>query len=241
MEPEEGALFLLRRAKCIAPDAQLAHSSDADRVLAETISKEMDGLPLALDQAGAYIEETACGLSGYLSLYRTSSAKLLRHRGDIGSIYPDSVATTWTMSFKKVKKVSPAAVELLRFCAFLHPDAIPQELITVGAPELGTVLGPIAAMPFELNTAMAANPKYSLLHRNPTTNTLDIHRLLQAVLKQGMKEAMQRQWAERTVRAVSRTFPDVEVSQWSRCERLLLHAQVCAELITEWSLGVVRK
>ena len=36
----------------------------------------MDGLPLALDQAGAYIDETQSGLSGYLRLYRTRQADL---------------------------------------------------------------------------------------------------------------------------------------------------------------------
>ncbi len=49
MEPGEGALFLLRRAKRIANDAPLDQASAADRAQTEEISKEMDGLPLALD------------------------------------------------------------------------------------------------------------------------------------------------------------------------------------------------
>jgi hypothetical protein len=50
-------------------------------VQAEGIVRHLDGLPLALDQAGAYIEETGCGLSGYLELYRSHAPELLRRRG----------------------------------------------------------------------------------------------------------------------------------------------------------------
>ena len=86
----------------------------------------MDGLPLALDQAGAYIEETSCGLSGYLDLYQSYRSELLKRRGDLVSDHPESVATTWDISFKKIEEANPAATELLRFCAFLHPDEIPE-------------------------------------------------------------------------------------------------------------------
>ncbi|HJY84694.1 MAG TPA: FxSxx-COOH system tetratricopeptide repeat protein [Candidatus Binatia bacterium] len=236
MQPEEGALFLLRRAKILTENATLDAASAADRAQAEEISKELDGLPLALDQAGAYIEETACGLSDYLGLYRAHGAKLLKRRGAMVSDHQDPVATTWALSFEKVEKVSPAAAELLRFCAFLSPDAIPEDLITEGAPELGPVLEPVAADPFELNTAIAEILKYSLLHRNPTAKTLDIHRLVQAVLKDEMNGVTQRLWAERAVRAVNRTFPNIEFSTWQRCEQFLPHAQACAELIEKWGL-----
>lgn len=212
MKSEEGALFLLRRAKILAEDALLEAASEADGTKAEEISIEMDGLPLALDQAGAYIEETACGLSDYLDLYRMHGVELLKRRGMMVSDYPDPVATTWALSFERIERASPAAAELLRLCAFLHPDAIPEELITEGAPELGPVLGPVATDPFELNNTIAETLKYSLLGRDRNAKTLDIHCLVQAVLKDGMDEVTQRQWAERTVRAVNRAFPDVEFS-----------------------------
>ena len=68
MEPEEGALFLLRRAGIIVESDLFDKASEAERNKAKEISQEMDGLPLTLDQAGAYIEETACGLADYLDL-----------------------------------------------------------------------------------------------------------------------------------------------------------------------------
>jgi len=47
MDPEEGADFLLRRAKITKP-------ATTDREVALEITKAVNGLPLTLDQAGAY-------------------------------------------------------------------------------------------------------------------------------------------------------------------------------------------
>ena len=234
MGTEEGALFLLRRAKYIAEDAPLDAAAEADQATAKEIAAQLDGLPLALDQAGAYIEETGCGLSGYLDLYRSHALELLRRRGVLASDHPDPVATTWALSFENIEKANPAAAELLRFCAFLHPDGIPEEVFSEGAPELGPVLGPVGSDAFALNSAISEILKYSLLRRDPNASTLEIHRLVQAVLKRGMDEATQRLWAERAVRAVNRAFPAVEFSTWAVCERLLPQAHACAELINQW-------
>ena len=83
MGPEEGAAFLLRRAGIIAQDAILDSASPADRALAREIVHAMDGLPLALDQAGAYLEETGESLSNYLALYQQQRAALLKRRGGL--------------------------------------------------------------------------------------------------------------------------------------------------------------
>src|SRR5260370_1350407 len=100
------------------------------------ISEELGGLPLALDQAGAYIEETQCSLSDYLKRYCTRRTTMLNRRGNSSHDYPASVATTWSLSFEQVEMRSTAAANLLRLCAFLAPDAIPEEMIIKGAPHL---------------------------------------------------------------------------------------------------------
>ena len=107
-------------------------------------------------------------------------------------------------------------------------------MLSEGATELGPVLGPVGSDAFALNGAIAEILKYSLLRRDPKARTLEIHRLVQAVLQQAMDEVTQRLWAERAVRAVGRAFPSREFSTWAVCERLLPQAQACAELIVEW-------
>src|SRR5439155_9943511 len=135
METEEGTLFLLHRAGLLE-DATLDAIPEVERAKARELVEEVDGLPLALDQAGAFIEETQCGLAGYLQLYRTRQAEVLKRRGRLVTDHPDSVATTWSLSFEKVEQANPVAADLLRLCAFLDPDVIPEEIMIKGASEL---------------------------------------------------------------------------------------------------------
>jgi tetratricopeptide (TPR) repeat protein len=236
MEQAEGILFLLRRASILQADEPLDKASSHDQANALAIVQAMDGLPLALDQAGAYIEETRCGLAGYLARYQQRRRDLLQERGGDTSDHPEPVATTWSLSFEKVEQASPAAADLLRFCAFLAPDTIPEELVTEGAAELTTALQSLATDPYLLDAAVKELFRYSLIQRDAEQKLLSVHRLVQAVLKDTMDEEVQRAWAERTVRAVNRTFLADEFANWDRRQRLLTHAQSCADLITQWDM-----
>src|SRR5262249_626274 len=104
MSEEVGTQFLLRRSGLLGLDARLEATSTSERVIAYKITEELGGLPLALDQAGAYIEETGCSLAGYLQVYQQRSMELLKRRGSFSYDYPFSVATTWMLSFEKVKQ-----------------------------------------------------------------------------------------------------------------------------------------
>ena len=232
---EEGVMFLLRRTKQLAP-GQLFQSS-AQSSLAEEIVLVLDGLPLALDQAGAYIEETRCGFSTYLELYHTRRQVLLQRRGRVSTDHPEPVATTWALSFRQVKQEDPAAADLLRLLAFLDPEAIPEEILIEGACELGTLLGPAVADPLERNAAMAVLLHYSLMRRDPEKKILNIHRLVQAVLKDAMSKEQQKMWTERALRAINRAFPDVELSTWDQCLRCLPHVQHLSNAVKEYDLA----
>ena len=236
MEAAEGSLLLLRRVNVLSPDAPLEQAHEADRAEAREIVQELGGLPLALDQAAAYIEETRCGLSRYLVRYQAERTKLLQRRGKLIKEHPEPVATTWSLSFAKVEAANPAAADLLRLCAFLHPDAIPEELLSEGAPPFVPSLKMLANNPTAFDEAIAFLRAYSLVRRLPETSTLSMHRLVQAVLKDAMNKSQQRQWAKRTVRSVNQLFPSVEFASWPQCERYLLHAQACTALIEAWNL-----
>lgn len=58
MTVEEGIRFLLRRVRRLDPTVPLEQVASEDEAYAREIVVTMGGLPLALDQAGAYIEET---------------------------------------------------------------------------------------------------------------------------------------------------------------------------------------
>jgi tetratricopeptide (TPR) repeat protein len=233
MEQEEGALFLLQRAGILDAEESLDKASSHDQRNALAIVQEMDGLPLALDQAGAYVEETGCGLSGYLTRYQQRQIDLLNKRGEYTFDYPESVATTWSLAFEKVEQQSLAAADLLRLCAFLAPDTIPEEIITEGAADLTSELQSLASDPFLLDGAIKTLLRYSLIKRNAEEKLLSLHRLVQVVLKDAMSEETQHEWAERTVRAVNHAFPEVEFESWERFWKYLPHALACAVLIEQ--------
>jgi tetratricopeptide (TPR) repeat protein len=235
MEPEEGAVFLLRRAGVIARDQPAGAANDADWRWAQQISRELGGLPLALDQAGAFVDQTPSSLAEYFQLYRSQGTKLRAERGELGD-HP-SVTITFSLAFQKVAASSPAAADLIRVCAYLAPDAIPEEIFTEGTAELGENLSGVAANSFEFAQALKEAGRFSLIDRNPQKKMLDIHRLVQAVVSDGQDEAEQRRWAERAVRAAARAFPSPEFPNWTQCERLLPHVQACAALIEEWDFA----
>jgi tetratricopeptide (TPR) repeat protein len=196
-------------------------------------------LPLALDQAGAYMEETGCRLQDYQRIYRQRRKDLLKQRGGLVRSHPEPVAATWSLSFRRVQEKQPAAAELLRLCAFLAPEDIAEEMITQGAPHLGPLLEPIASDAYEFNQAIEVLRAYSLVQRDPSTGALSIHRLVQAVLRDALPAEEAQLWAGRTVCAVNAAFPEVEFAQWSLCERCLPHALVCAEEVERCNMTLL--
>ncbi len=231
---EEGAYFLLRRAKLIDEQASFNSVPESDYASAKELSKLMQGLPLALDQAGAYIEETECSINEYLELYKDQGIALLNEHSSLAFDHPEGAVSTLLLSFEKVQQANPKAMHLLQLCAFLHPDAIPEEIIIAGASEPDCDLGAIASSRSALNACIRELRKLSLIRRDVHTKILTIHRLVQAVVKSALDIETRRLWAKRVVLATNRAFPELQVATWSQYERLLSHAQVCLELITEY-------
>jgi tetratricopeptide (TPR) repeat protein len=236
MPPEEGACLLLLRAKLLGPGAPWEEAEAEDREAALAIARKVGGLPLALDQAGAFIEARSSTPAEYLALYETEGAILRDKRGEGGTHDHESVSTTFSLAFRIVEDANHAAADLLRLCAFLAPDAIPEEIISSGAPDLGDPLGSAAAQPLARSEAMGEAGRFSLLDRDRRARTLSIHRLVQDVLKDHMDAEEQHLWAERAVRAVSLTFPAPDFRNWSACSRLMTQAQACADLIERWEI-----
>ncbi len=229
MPPDEAKEFLLKRTGRRDP-------LQAENEAILKIAEELDYLPLALEQAGAYIKELKSGFSNYLSSYRTRGLDMFKKHPPVTGKYPKSVATTWLLNFEEVEKTSKASAELLTASAFLNPDNIPFELIIKGAPELGetisSVVKGIEKDPLVLDELLLPLTKYSLISRD--ASAYSIHRLVQTVIRDRIGKDAERVWAERTVKAINRAFPAVEFSNWYLCERLVPHAQAGYELIRKW-------
>lgn len=254
MTGDEGALFLLRRAKVIGPDAALnglsataalstvSAASTTSAVAVEharSICQLVDGLPLALDQAGAYIEETKIGLPGYIALYQKHAVALLKQRRKFASGHPASLVTTLSLCIEQVRQQGPACLELMYLCAFLQPDAIPLEFFYTGAPELGQTLQALISDELAFNSAIETLLDLSLLRRHSDTEALSLHRLVQVVVRDEMNAGEQRLWAERAIKALCRLFPEPEIGVWQQCQQYLPHVLFVANLIEQWQLTFV--
>ena len=218
---EDATAFLLRRC-----GREGAH--EAERGAARELAGELDGLPLALEQAAAYIVATRATFQRYLESYRTGGLARLEARRPALGRYPKSVATTWAANFAAVQADSEAAADVLRLSAFLAPDAIPFELLTRGVSQLGPALEAALSRaegdPLVVNDVLQALGRFSLIRIDGERETFGIHRMVQEVLRDAMDDAPRRLWAERAVRAVDQAFPDVEYANWPLCDRLLPHA-----------------
>ncbi len=245
MEPDEGALFLLRRAKLLAKGRPLEAAAERDQVVARTISAELDGLPLALDQAAAFIEQTPSTPEEYLELYRAEGARL-RALGGKGITEHPSVTTTFALSFASVAKNSPAAADLLRACAFLGPDDIPEEIFSYRAKEpddkmaefFNTFMPSNFAQQYSWLEAVRLAGKFSLIRRNANRRSLHIHCLVQEVIRDEMDSRTRHSWVLWAECALLYLFPKEEDSRnWGRWRRLFPHVRTVVRLVSEFPLN----
>jgi tetratricopeptide (TPR) repeat protein len=233
MVPSEARNFLHRRT---GRDQENTAEAEA----AATLAEELDYLPLALEQAGAYIYANRTPFQRYLAGYRNRHLQLLEQAKPVTGDYKASVRTTWALNFEEVKAASEASADLLRLSAFLGSDDIPQELFLKGAgaigPALASALAGIEDDELVLDDVLRPLLRYSLVRRDSVSGGYSIHRLVQAVLRDDMAENEQCGWAERAVGALDRTFPEPEFADWPLYDRLLPHIQACAAFIE--SLGI---
>jgi tetratricopeptide (TPR) repeat protein len=232
LSEEEGATFLLRRAGRLSPESVLAAASDADREAALAISREVGGLFLALDQAGALIEGQSTP-ERYLARYRERGQELRAKRGEETLGHEESVTDTFSLAFDRLTSEggNPLAAELLRLGAFLAPEAIPAALLRVLDASREEPPGPLVADARALEAAILAAQELALLRYDPDTESVSLHRLVQAVLRDQMTPEDRRTWLERAVRAADRAFPSAELETWSLCERLVPHVVTLSEWI----------
>jgi tetratricopeptide (TPR) repeat protein len=233
-DDDTGAVFLLRRSKQVAMDfshigTSAPRVSDKDWQTATELVHELGGLALAIDQAGAYIEQTECGLEGYLSRYRTNAVVMLKKRGYVHSAdHPEEVYKTFLLTLENVEKRQPLAREILCISAFLHPDGIPEEIFAY-------------CNQLELDEALEALKDYSLIQRISTKRLFKVHHLVQVVTRDicHINKAAATKWVEKAILRVDEALPegDVKYEDWQRYERLLNSSLACAKWIIDLSIN----
>ena len=92
----------------------------------------LQGLPLAINQAGAYIRTTGTSVLAYIKLYNEAWKNLMETQHRFASQGPldRSVLTTWTLLFSRLEEKSGNAAKLLILWGFLDNRDIWYELFT---------------------------------------------------------------------------------------------------------------
>jgi tetratricopeptide (TPR) repeat protein len=212
-ELDEAAAFLVRRTGL------------ADRGGAMALAKELGCLPLALEQAGAYIKETGGNSSTYLEQLKTDRVNVLSKSWPAD--YPEPVSRTWNISFQKSKEEMHLSANLLYLCSFLapEPERIPKSLLSRGLEYLNQP----APTSSQLEDAIQVQVHYSLVTVVP--DSIYVHNLMQDVIRYQLPENNKKRWAETAVKLIDSAFPKDHLDNpesWPECALLLPHALAAA-------------
>jgi tetratricopeptide (TPR) repeat protein len=195
-------------------------AGSGDQTTLERLAAMLGDLPLALEQAAAYLEETVTTPAEYLELLHDHEPELFALGRPTTS--EQTIATTWTISLERLRVQAPAAEDLLVLCAFLAPDDIPRSLVADHAELLPERLARVAGDRLAYQQTIAALRRYSLLTSSP--ESLTVHRLVQAVVRQQLDAEQTRQWASSALRLVHAATPhDTDDPDWPVYAPLLAH------------------
>ncbi len=226
LDPDAAVAFLLEttadRRRVTASDAQDA------RALA---TEDLEGLALALEQAGAFIKHTRCSFGDYRRRWRAREEKVRAWHDARLMQHPRSVLVTWDASLEQLDGAARALMNLL---CWLAPAPLPRALLESEAAratlargvgwlqEAGEVLA--GADPEEALAALAA---FSLLRWDAGNEAVRLHRLVQEVTRERIPDERRAAWLGAALELVDTYLPDdpppQDVRAWPRWEPLRPH------------------
>ena len=217
--------FLLDRAGAAGP---------AEEAAAVELAGELGGLPLALEQAGAYMQASGRSIAEYLGLFRARRAELL-DRGDPAG-YDKRVTTTWALAFTELGGAGPAA-GLLRLVACCAAEDIPLDLLLrpgLAAEDFDAVVAPVLVplLDDELarDEAVAGLRRFSLISA-PRGGLVSVHRLVQAITLDQLPAEEAEAWRRAAAAVIGAALPGdpEDPGCWPVFAALLPHAQAALD------------
>ena len=184
---EEGALFLMQRTGLGGNDL------DPEAIC---LAKELGSLPLALEQAAAYISSSPLPLNfkDYLNRYKAVKLRLLTQQHatalSLEAQHRLSIHTTWLMNFEYVKKRSPAAAKIMRISAFFESEFIPFNVINPGSPEFNQEELRESSFSYsDIGDILKILSSYSLFTVDHQCKLFRVHKLVQEVVRESLTES----------------------------------------------------
>jgi hypothetical protein len=207
---------LLRRSSAYGEDLA---DAEADR-----LADALGDLPLALEQAAAWRAETGMPVSEYLRLFEHKRNELLEVSPPPDYQLP--VAAAWNVSLDHLETRSPAALRLLQLCSYFAPDPISRSIFSgLGGSRIDPDLDRALNDPMRLARAIREINRYSLARVDHRTNSIEMHRLVQAVLIHRMtpeEQKRMRNGAHTLLAAADPKGPN-QAANWPRYAELYGH------------------
>lgn len=209
--PEPEGIEFLRRRFGIAPQ----HVTDQDHRAMTALGRQLGWLPLALEQAAAYIVQAEITVAEYL-------------RDLPGGA---SIEDTFRLSIIRVSEASPAAVDLLHLFAFLASEDVQKTTLTQHRSVLPARLRAVMTDPVSFNREVLLLVDHSLLTRSGDwrdgSAAYGMHPRVQILIHDELSEAERLEWSQAAVRLMEACFPTTPDLLASRpvCERLMPHVE----------------
>ncbi|HEY5821840.1 MAG TPA: BTAD domain-containing putative transcriptional regulator [Propionibacteriaceae bacterium] len=160
-----------------------------------SLAEAMGKLPLALEQACSYIDETGMTLAQYLQILARRRTELLSRGAP--AAHPHPVTTTWELVFEDVRRRSDLAAEILEVSAYLSAEGLPLSMLEMAVDVGGDEL--------RLADALAELLRFSIVDRSESS--LRVHRLVQSVVRSQLSPADRHLRAAAALRSLQSSAP----------------------------------
>lgn len=206
---------------------------DIDEIAALRLADFLDHIPLALNQAAAYIyRRSGATIQSYLDELQKSDKRkdaLLRSdRGDVRR-YPgvsNSVVLTWQLTFEQIEKEQPQAANLLSLMSCFQAQNIPEYMLHHYNSNYSSVEESDDHDDGVLEDDLEVLQGYSLVAIKATTGFCEMHPLVQFCTQAWIRESGGLEWWNRLfLQSAAKHFPSGEFETWEQCQTLMPHLQ----------------
>jgi tetratricopeptide (TPR) repeat protein len=187
------------------------------------LARRLDGLPLALATAGAYLRQVSDSFSDYLQLYDNNWDDLGQYSDGLLDYDGRTLYSTWNVSYQQIQRRDPSAAELLRLMAYLGNQDLWYELFQAGADAEPWWLE-IVKSKARFNYAISMLHDYSLVEVQAGSYSLHacVHDWTLELLNRSFDDKLCRL----AVRCIGRSVQlDTKAEYWIGNRRLLQHVQ----------------
>ncbi|KIM98316.1 hypothetical protein OIDMADRAFT_202132 [Oidiodendron maius Zn] len=209
--------------------------SDPDAIM---LARELDGLPLALATAGAYLDQVAVSLSDYLRLYKQSWVQLQESSPELESYENRTLYSTWQISFDHVKQQNDLSANLLCFWAYFDSQDLWLELLQESDSNDPDWVRELTKDELSFHEAMRVLTNHGLVEVDKSSQELPESRgySIHGCVHSWTIHVLNQEWNYNLARvaliSVASHIPDEQANQpWLIQRRLLQHAARCSHIV----------